>query len=164
MRRIVDRFSLRFVVNGEAHEILADTRETLLDVLRDRLGLTGAKNVCDLQVCGACTVILNGHAVSACSVLAVDARSSTVLTIEGVSSRGRLDPVQQAFVDHNATQCGYCTPGMIMMVKALLAEDADPSADEIRAYLVGNLCRCTGYQKIVEAVLTCTSRSRSKTS
>ncbi len=143
---------LTLTVNGRAHALTIEPRETLLDVLRTRLGLTGTKLSCDVQVCGACTVLLDGLPVSACTVLAYEARDRTVLTIEGLAQGDRLHPLQQAFIDHAAFQCGYCTPGMILAATALLEETPRPTRDEIAQYLRGNICRCTGYKKILEAV------------
>jgi carbon-monoxide dehydrogenase small subunit len=149
---------LAFMVNGRAERLTLEPRETLLQVLRDRLGLYGAKESCNQQVCGACTVLLDGLAISACSVLAYEARGREVLTIEGLAAEGRLHPIQQAFVDHAALQCGFCTPGMILAAKALLDDVADPTEEEVRHGLAGNICRCTGYVKIIEAVMDAADR------
>jgi len=143
---------IHFTLNDVPTTVTVEPRELLLDVIRDRLGLTGAKRSCEVQVCGACTVLVEGLPVSSCSTLAVEVRGRDVLTIEGLSRDGRLDPVQAAFVEHGAVQCGYCTPGMILAVKALLAESPSPSDHEMAHFLRGNLCRCTGYVKIREAV------------
>jgi carbon-monoxide dehydrogenase small subunit len=143
---------LLITVNGDEHHLLVDTRRTLLDVLRDDLGLTGTKNGCGAGECGACTVLLDGEPVNSCLTLAHEAAGRDVLTIEGLSSGGVLHPVQQAFVSQGAIQCGFCTPGMVMTTKALLDRNPDPTREEILAGLRGNLCRCTGYVKIVEAV------------
>jgi carbon-monoxide dehydrogenase small subunit len=143
---------ISLTVNGRPHTLTVEPRETLLDVLRVRLGLTGAKLSCDVQVCGACTVLVDGLPVSACTYLAYEARGRQVLTIEGLADGDRLHPLQQAFIDHAAFQCGYCTPGMILAAKALLDEIPRPTADEVKHYLRGNICRCTGYKKILEAV------------
>lgn len=145
-------------VNGRPVELEVEPRETLLDVLRNRLGLTGTKKSCDVQVCGTCTVLVDGMAVSACTYLAYEARGRDVLTVEGLSAGGTLHPIQQAFVEHSALQCGFCTPGMLMAVKALLDEDPNPTPEGIRHYLHGNLCRCTGYYSILEAVLDASKR------
>ena len=144
---------LRFTVNDEPREIPVEPWWTLLDVLRDRLDLTGVKKGCDRGDCGACTVLLDGKPVASCSMLAVQAQGRRVTTIEGLAPAGRPHPIQQAFVDHSAVQCGFCTPGMILAAKALLDENPHPTADEVREAIAGNLCRCTGYAKIVEAVL-----------
>jgi carbon-monoxide dehydrogenase small subunit len=144
---------IAFVVNGRPVELAIEPHEVLLDVLRDRLELRGAKRSCDAQVCGACTVLVDGEPVSACVYLAYEARGRQVLTIEGLADGQALHPIQRAFVAHGALQCGYCTPGMILTVSALLADNPSPSEADVRAGLAGNLCRCTGYTKIVEAVL-----------
>ena len=146
---------VRLTVNGQARALAVPAHALLLDVLRDRLGLTGAKRSCDVQVCGACTVLVDGAPVSACTYLAVEANGRHVLTVEGLGREGALDPLQQAFIDHGAVQCGFCTPGMLVAAKALLAEDPAPTREAVVRHLRGNLCRCTGYGKIVEAVLAC---------
>lgn len=143
---------ISLTVNGRRHTLTVEPRETLLDLLRVRLGLTGAKLSCDVQVCGACTVLVDGLPVSACTYLAYEARGRQVLTIEGLADGDRLHPLQQAFIDHAALQCGYCTPGMILAAKALLDEIPRPTTDEIKHYLRGNICRCTGYKKILDAL------------
>jgi carbon-monoxide dehydrogenase small subunit len=140
-------------INGEFHEVAVEANATLLEVLRDILGLTGAKEACGVGECGACTVVINGKAVYSCLQLAIDAVGKKVLTIEGLAKRAKLDRVQAAFVEHGASQCGFCTPGMILSAKALLEENPSPSEDEIRVGLTGNLCRCTGYSKIIAAIL-----------
>ena len=146
-------FALRTRVNGRQHELSIEPRETLAEVLRERLHLMGTKVSCDVQVCGACTVLVDGLPVSACTYLAYEARDRDVLTIEGLAlSEKELHPLQKAFVDEYAFQCGYCTPGMILAAKSLL--DQQPAADEseIIAYMEGNLCRCTGYLPILAAI------------
>jgi carbon-monoxide dehydrogenase small subunit len=148
----ISRVSIALTVNGECREAEIEPRELLIDVLRDRFGLKGTKRSCDVQVCGACTVLLDGLPASSCSTLAADADGRDVLTIEGVASDGELDPVQRAFVEHGALQCGFCTPGFVLAVKALLRLNPAPSEEEIRHFLRGNICRCTGYIKILEAV------------
>jgi carbon-monoxide dehydrogenase small subunit len=148
----IPRVSIALTVNGERRDVEIEPRELLIDVLRDRFGLKGTKRSCDVQVCGACTVLLDGLPASSCSTLAADAEGRDVLTIEGVTSDGKLDPVQRAFVEHGALQCGFCTPGFVLAVKALLRLNAAPSEEEIRHFLRGNICRCTGYIKILEAV------------
>ena len=140
-------------INGRETEFLCEPRQTLLEVLRDTLELTGAKEGCSNGNCGACTVLMDGRPVVSCLVLAVEAEGSMIETIEGVAPIDGLDPIQQAFLENAALQCGICTPGFIMSCKALLTENPDPSENEIRFYLAGNLCRCTGYDKIVRAVL-----------
>jgi len=139
-------------VNEEGHVLDVAVNATLLDVLRDQLGLTGTKYSCGIGECGACTVLLDGKPVLSCEMLAVWADGCRVTTIEGLSSADEFHPLQIAFADLGAIQCGYCTPGMIVTAKALLAENPSPTREEIRRYLGGNLCRCTGYVKIVDAV------------
>jgi aerobic carbon-monoxide dehydrogenase small subunit len=145
---------LRFTVNEEPREIAVEPWWTLLDVLRDQLELTGAKKGCDRGDCGACTVLLDGKPIVSCTTLAVQAHGRRVTTIEGLMSEGRPHPLQQAFVDHGAVQCGFCTPGMVLAAKALLDENPSPTEDDVREAIAGNLCRCTGYAKIVDAVLS----------
>jgi carbon-monoxide dehydrogenase small subunit len=144
---------LSMVVNGRRRTLLIEPRETLADVLRERLGLTGLKVSCDVQVCGACTVLVDGLAVSACTYLAADAGGREVLTVEGLAHDGKLSSLQQAFIDAAAFQCGFCTPGMLMTATALLLENPSPTREEVVAGIGGNLCRCTGYVPIVDAVL-----------
>ncbi|HZV92577.1 MAG TPA: (2Fe-2S)-binding protein [Caldimonas sp.] len=141
-----------FVLNGHAVTVEIEPRELLIDVLRERLRLKGTKRSCDVQVCGACTVLVDGLPVSSCTTLCVDAHEHTLTTIEGLAGEGRLDPVQRAFIAHGALQCGFCTPGMILAVRSLLSQHAAPSDETIRHYLRGNICRCTGYVKIMEAI------------
>ncbi|AFM23821.1 (2Fe-2S)-binding protein [Desulfomonile tiedjei] len=143
---------IQLTVNGQPTEAAVDSNTTLLQFLREDLGLTGTKHGCGLGDCGACTVILDGKPVNACLVLAVQARGREVITIEGLEEDGRLHPIQQAFVDKGAIQCGFCSPGMILSAKALLDENPKPTEMDIRTAISGNLCRCTGYQKIVEAI------------
>jgi carbon-monoxide dehydrogenase small subunit len=145
--------ALAVTVNGERHELAVPPWETLLECLRERLGLLGTKKSCDVQVCGACTVLLDGRPVSACTVPAFEARGRSVATIEGLARGDELHPVQEAFVEHGALQCGFCTPGMIMATVALLAEIPQPTAEQVKHYMRGNLCRCTGYKRILEAIL-----------
>lgn len=139
-------------VNGESYEAAIDPHRTLLEVLRENVGMTGSKEGCDLGACGACTVIIDGKAVLACLTLALDARGKEITTIEGLAKDGKLHPLQQNFVDHGAIQCGFCTPGVIMSAKALLDENPKPTVAEIKRGVSGNLCRCTGYTKIIEAI------------
>lgn len=139
-------------VNGEEHTTLADSRDTLLELLRDRLGLTGAKEGCGNGNCGTCTVLIDGAPVNACLVLAVEAPGHEIVTIESLAREGRLHPLQQALVDHGGTQCGFCTPGIVLSAKALLDTNPAPDRDDIRRAIAGNLCRCTGYDKIVDAI------------
>jgi len=149
---------LETIVNGRPVSLDIEPRAMLLDVLRDDLGLTGAKRSCDTQVCGACTVLLDGSPVSACCTLAYEAGGREVETIEGLAGPGGLHPIQQAFVDRAAIQCGFCTPGFVLTTRALLAENPRPTRSEIEAYLGGNLCRCTGYWNILDAVEDAASR------
>ena len=142
---------LRTTVNGRDIELEIESREMLIDLLRDRLELTGTKRSCDSQVCGACTVLLDGQPVSSCCTLAYEAGGKTVQTIEGLAQDGRLDPIQEAFVEKAAIQCGFCTPGFVLTTKAMLSENPHPTRDEIMSYLGGNLCRCTGYWNILDA-------------
>ncbi|MBA4393237.1 MAG: (2Fe-2S)-binding protein [Desulfobacca sp.] len=139
-------------VNGDLYELLVSPNNTLLEVLRDNLGLMGTKRGCDLGACGACTVLINGEAYLSCILLAIDAVGKNILTIEGLSQGGELHPLQKAFVETGALQCGFCTPGMILTAQAILNEDENPTEDTIKQKMAGNLCRCTGYKKIVEAV------------
>jgi len=147
------RIPITLNANGETHELYVEPRWTLLDVLRNELELRGAHRGCDSGDCGACTVLLAGEPVPACLVLAVDADGSEVVTVEGVASGTGLHPVQTSFVRRGAVQCGYCTPGMVISAVALLRDNPRPTEPEIRAAIAGNLCRCTGYSKIVEAIL-----------
>ena len=141
-----------FLVNGQEREVIIEPHMLLIDVLRDGLGLTGTKYACGAGDCGACTVLIDGRPSFSCLTLAVTAKGKSILTIEGVAEGNELHPIQQAFVDQGAVQCGFCTPGMILATKALLDENPQPTRDEIKTALAGNLCRCTGYVKIVDAV------------
>ena len=145
--------SVALTVNGTRHEAEVEPRELLVYFLRDRLGLTGTNVGCDTSSCGACTVLLDGESVKSCTVLAVQAAGAEVTTIEGLAGNGALHPVQQAFHESHALQCGYCTPGFVMASVSLLKENPNPSEEEIRLGLEGNLCRCTGYHNIVKAIL-----------
>jgi carbon-monoxide dehydrogenase small subunit len=140
-------------INGDTYEVAIDPRRTLVEVLRDDLDLTGTKESCGDGDCGACTVLMNGQPVNSCLTLALEAQGKDILTIEGVAQNGQLHPIQQAFIDHFAVQCGFCTPGMILSAKALLDRNPHPTEEEVRKAIAGNLCRCTGYVKIVEAIL-----------
>lgn len=148
----MSRIHITTTVNGEAADFLTDPRETLLDVLRNQLGLTGSKEGCGTGDCGACSVLLDGVLVSSCLVLGVEAQGKTIETIEGMAVGGDLHPLQRKFIEHAALQCGFCTPGILVAAKALLAQNDNPTESEIRYWLAGNLCRCTGYDKIVRAV------------
>jgi carbon-monoxide dehydrogenase small subunit len=143
---------VRCEINREEHEILADGRDTLLDLLRDRVGLTGTKEGCGNGNCGTCTVLFDGAPVNACLVMAAEATGARITTIEGIADGNVLGAVQQALVTHGGTQCGFCTPGIVISAVALLNRNRAPTDDEIRHAIAGNLCRCTGYDKIVEAI------------
>lgn len=140
-------------VNGDVVEFLCETEQSLLDVLRDELGLTGTKEGCSTGDCGACTVTLDGRLVCSCLVLAAEVGGKSIQTVEGMASGSQLHPLQRKFIDHAALQCGFCTPGILMAARALLERNPDPTEEEVRYWLAGNLCRCTGYHKIVDAVL-----------
>jgi carbon-monoxide dehydrogenase small subunit len=154
------RLPVRLRVNGVTHDLDVEPRLLLVDALRDRLGLTGTHVGCDTSNCGACTVHLDGRAVKSCTVLAVQADGAEITTIEGLGSPDDLHPVQEAFWEHHALQCGYCTPGMIMAAADLLERTPDPTEAEVRRALEGNLCRCTGYHNIVKAVLSAAEQRR----
>jgi aerobic-type carbon monoxide dehydrogenase small subunit (CoxS/CutS family) len=147
-----DRVEIAMMLNGRDIALTVAPFDLLIDVLRDQLGLKGTKRSCDVEVCGACTVLADGLPVSSCTTLAVDVDGKSLLTIEGVANAGQLSRVQQAFVDHAGLQCGFCTPGMVLATTALLAQYASPTEQQIRHFLRGNICRCTGYIKILEAV------------
>lgn len=142
-----------FRINGRSYEVIITSNMTLSELLRDQLDLTGTKHACEIGQCGSCTVLVEGKPTLACSTLAVTVRDKEILTIEGLSQGTRLHPLQQAFIDHGAIQCGFCTPGMILTAKALLDENAHPTRQQVKEGLGGNLCRCTGYVKIVDAVM-----------
>jgi carbon-monoxide dehydrogenase small subunit len=144
--------SITVTVNGEQERLSVPASMTLLEVLRQELVLTGTKNGCSAGECGACTVLMNGEPVNACLVLAVEADGAEVVTVEGLVSDGQLDLIQQEFMDEGAVQCGFCTPGMLISARALLTRTPHPTEDQIREALVGNLCRCTGYTRIVQAI------------
>lgn len=146
------KHNIRLTVNGESYTVAVEPCESLLDVLRDKLSLTGTKKGCNRGDCGACTIIIDGKTVNSCLVLAVEADDKEVLTVEGLANNGQLHPIQEAFVQYGAVQCGYCTPGMIMSVKALLDENPNPTEEEVKRAISGNLCRCTGYVKIIDAI------------
>lgn len=146
------KYPLTLKVNGEVYDLEVPANRTLLDVIREECGLKGTKQGCGNGECGACTVLLEGEPVNACLILAVQANGKSVVTVEGLSKDGGIHPIQEAFINHGAIQCGFCTPGMILSVKALLDRNPEPQEVEIREALTGNFCRCTGYQKIVEAV------------
>ena len=147
------RMVVTLTVNGDEYSVLVKPNMTLLDLLREELDLTGSKKSCELGDCGACTVLLDGKPVNSCLVLAVEADGHAITTIEGVEQNGVLDRVQEEFINHGAIQCGFCSPGMILSAKALLTRNPHPTELEVREAIAGNLCRCTGYVKIVEAIL-----------
>jgi len=148
----MDKVPITISVNGESHKALVKPSTTLLDFLREHLFLTGTKKGCNTGECGACTVILDGRVVNSCLILAVDANGSQVITVEGLGDAEHPHPLQKAFVEHGAIQCGYCSPGMLISSKALLDRNPNPSEAEIKMTLAGNLCRCGGYLKIIEAI------------
>ena len=147
------KHDIKLNVNGDVYALQVESRRTLLEVLREQLGLTGTKEMCNKGDCGGCTVLLDGRAVLSCMMLAVEADGKEIFTIDGLAGKGyQLHPLQKAFVDHGAIQCGYCTPGFIMSAKALLDRNVDPTPDEIKGAISNNICRCTGYVQIVEAI------------
>jgi len=150
----------RFIINGNPYELPIEPHMTLIEVLRDQLGLTGTKYSCGVGECGSCTVLVDGKPALSCSTLAIAVREKNILTIEGLASGTTLHPIQQAFIEYGAIQCGFCTPGMILTAKALLDENPNPTRLEIKEGLGGNLCRCTGYVKIVDAVLAAAEAMR----
>jgi aerobic carbon-monoxide dehydrogenase small subunit len=154
--------TIRMRVNGQEHTLEVPQQRLLLDCLRYDLGLTGAKEGCSIGVCGACSVLMDGKVVSSCLVLAAVADNKDIVTIEGLAQNGQLHPLQQAFIDHGGFQCGICTPGMIMAAKALLDDNPDPSEDEIKDWMLGNLCRCTGYYKIIESIQAAAGQMQGK--
>jgi aerobic-type carbon monoxide dehydrogenase small subunit (CoxS/CutS family) len=153
---------MKFQINGEVYEQEIDVRRTLLEVLRESFSLTGTKKSCNEGECGACTVLINGKPVPSCLVLAVEAQGKEIETVEGLAHDRELHPLQQSFLDHGALQCGFCTPGMLMAAKGLLNENASPGEDEVRRGIAGNLCRCTGYYKIIEAILDAAQRLKDR--
>ncbi len=146
--------AIELSINGDTYDVLVSPNNTLLEVLRDKLGLMGTKRGCDLGACGACTVLINGEAYLSCVMLAVDAGGKDILTIEGLAEGGELHPLQSSFVEKGGLQCGFCTPGMILTAKAILNEEENPTENVIKRKMAGNLCRCTGYKKVVEAVMS----------
>lgn len=147
------RVAVNFKINGRDRSALVEPRTSLLDVIREDLGLTGAKEGCGKGECGACTVIMDGDAVPSCLVLAAGVEGKEITTIEGIADNGRLHPLQEAFVRYHASQCGFCSPGMILTAKAFLDRNPNPSEAQVRDVMMSNLCRCTGYEKIIEAIM-----------
>jgi aerobic carbon-monoxide dehydrogenase small subunit len=154
------KHTVTMTINGEYEQVDVPANMTLLQMLREKLSLTGTKNGCMAGECGACTVLLNGEPVNSCMVLAVECDGVSVITVEGLAKDGVLDPIQEAIIDHGGVQCGFCTPGILISARGLLNRNPDPSEDEIREALVGNLCRCTGYLRIVDAVQEAAARER----
>ena len=153
---------VNFTLNGREYEILIEPQQTLIEVLRDQLDLTGTKYSCGVGECGSCTVLMDGRPTLSCCTLAIAARGKSILTIEGLAKGITLHPIQKAFIDYGAIQCGFCTPGMILITKALLDVSPDPTKEEVKQALAGNLCRCTGYVKIVDAVLAAADAMRKR--
>jgi carbon-monoxide dehydrogenase small subunit len=151
---------LKLTVNGEPYEVFIEPRTTLLSLIRDHLGLSGTKEGCSEGMCGACTVLVDGKAIKSCLVLALQVHGKEVVTIEGLAQGGQLHPVQDSFIEHGAVQCGFCTPGMVLTAKAFLDEHQSPTEEDVKFAIAGNLCRCTGYVKIIEAVKDAASRKR----
>jgi carbon-monoxide dehydrogenase small subunit len=151
--------AIELKVNGDTYDVVVSPNNTLLEVLREKLGLMGTKRGCDMGACGACTVLINGEAYLSCVMLAVDARGKDILTIEGLAEGGELHPLQSAFVESGGLQCGFCTPGMILTAQAILNEESHPTEEVIKKKMAGNLCRCTGYKKVVEAVMSVTDQT-----
>lgn len=156
----MNKVSIELTVNGEEHQVEVPARLLLSDLLRDDLNLTGTKRGCETGICGACSVLVDGEVVKSCLMLAVQARGRHVMTVEGLAADGQLHPLQQCFMDNGGLQCGYCTPGFLMASCALLANHPNPTEDEVRHGLSGNLCRCTGYVGIVESVLSAAEKMR----
>jgi carbon-monoxide dehydrogenase small subunit len=156
----MSRHHVSTTINGEPTEFLCDTQQTLLDALRDELRLTGSKEGCASGDCGACSVIVDGKLMCSCLILAVEAEGHEITTIEGIANGDELHPVQQKFLEHAALQCGFCTPGLIVAVKALLDDNPNPTETEARYWLAGNLCRCTGYDKVIRAVMDAAAEMR----
>ncbi len=162
MAEIATKKTIRLVVNGKEHTLEVGNNETLVEVLREKLGLTGTKIGCNQGECGACTVLIDGVATLSCLTLAIECEGKEVLTIEGLEDpkTRELDPVQEAFVENFGIQCGFCTPGMVMSAKALLSKNPNPSEEEIKEGIQGNLCRCTGYKQIIESILAASEKMR----
>ena len=156
----MEKITVNMTVNGKAVSVNVKPYARLLDVLREELLLTGTKEGCGVGECGACTVLVDGESVNSCLVLAASMEGKSILTIEGVAENDELHPIQQAFLDHHALQCGFCTPGLVMSTKALLDHNANPTREEIQVAISGNICRCTGYQQVIEAVEDVAQRLR----
>ena len=157
---VAEQYPLQLTVNGEEHRLQVPAHRLLIDVLRNDLKLIGTKRACDIGVCGSCTVLVDGKTVSSCLMLALRAEGHAIVTVEGLADGERLHPVQRAFLDHWGFQCGYCTPGMLLTAVELLEHDPAPTAETVREALMGNLCRCTGYRKIVESILAAAAQLR----
>jgi aerobic-type carbon monoxide dehydrogenase small subunit (CoxS/CutS family) len=153
---------IEFRLNGSERRVMVEARELLLDVIRDRLHQKGTKRSCDMQVCGACTVLVDGQPVSSCTTLAFEVNGHEVLTIEGLAGQGKLHPLQEAFLEHSGFQCGFCTPGMILSAKALLDRTPNPTEEEIIRFMEGNICRCTGYKLIIESIHAAAKKLRAR--
>lgn len=153
---------IQLEVNGKIHEMEVPARRVLVDLLREDLGLTGTKEACSVGVCGICTILLNGQMVASCITLAVQADGAKITTVEGLAKNGVLDPVQEAFIEHGGFQCGICTPGQLLAAKALLNENSAPSREEIQDWMMGNLCRCTGYYQIIDSITEAAKRIKTK--
>ena len=153
---------IQLEVNGKIHKMEVPARRVLVDLLREDLGLTGTKEACSVGVCGICTVLLNGQMVASCITLAVQADGAKITTVEGLAKNGVLDPVQEAFIEHGGFQCGICTPGQLLAAKALLNENSAPSREEIQDWMMGNLCRCTGYYQIIDSITEAAKRIKTK--
>lgn len=151
---------IAMTVNGEYQQVDIPSQMTLLQMLRDKLALTGTKNGCNAGECGACTVLLNGEPVNSCMILAVECEGASIVTVEGLAKNGVLDPVQETIMEHGGVQCGFCTPGILISARALIDRTPEPTADEVREALVGNLCRCTGYLRIIDAVQDAAARQQ----
>jgi carbon-monoxide dehydrogenase small subunit len=156
------KHKIRLTVNGELNELLVDPWQTLVDIIRNEMGLTGTKKGCGSGDCGACTIIFNGKPVCSCLILSIEADGSEIITIEGLGSGEELHPIQKAFINFGAIQCGFCTPGMIMSAKALLGTYPHPTEEQIKWAISGNLCRCTGYKKIIEAIMNVNRQNNCK--